>query len=975
MALDLEKQFNLAMHSVSVGDIEMLGRLMTDPDAVSVDDQRTIAQKLGLKKGFLSAAVNTFADPVVWISFLLSKRFPTKAWLEGTIPERFIGAANEWTGFSRYTRPVEQFFRGTNIPNLLALKQRRESEVMKVAERMFGHMQRPNWKDEMPIVSLILEGKTPAGASKELLGVADRIHADMDEMWQFLNKTKKITGGLTGEEIALAKTSDFASHETPRYLRNYLPHIPLLGDESIIKLSGAEAIDALGSHRLARAMAAKGIDPKAVWGVRESGTLQSDFVRYQTFLNKAEGRIFNPRLFQRKRMGVGLEGDGQDLFITDLNVILHKYAHSTARTYALNAPLTEYERMLATTRIMGEDGMVKHLVPTADPVIVQLINDGINATGAQIIQRPVAGTAKFESVVKPGSGSPMALSALRALVRSAAGKADEGEIFWGNMFSAIGAKLDQFKSGISKKQMTEIDAAMGAYKRNQSYRNLVDGTTSFFYASTLGMNPWSAIQNLFQPLLTTAPAIGIGPTLKGMAELRQRIPKYAKELRVQHNIIRQTSANPLHRINESAQKAFNAVFPELAENGIKLDPRLFDVDPNATMKSLGQTSWFKTYDDFAKFLLQPFTHAELSNQATTFFGSKHAIRQAILTGEMEAPAGMVGQALEHWMDFQAGNIVNATQFRPGPGSRTLWQGSVPSFVRMFTSFPTRALSFMMESTVRGASSMRAMESESALGRALGGRNWGTLARMSLYGRMATNGARDVLGIDLGNVLGLTAPFNLAPEGQPFAPLPLPPIAGAVYGTASAALNRDLKEMQPLQVPGLGTVPIPKTLFPGGLELTRIARALNQYKPDMGGFVDENNRLMYRGNTTDFIMAAMGIPSDKQRRARDVVERVQANRDRIRQFRRQYASAYIQADYETMDRLRGQYAKSFPDMPGLDISPKDILRYQQMARIPMVQRMLRTMGASGRYLENDIYDVDPDILAPQPGPMRMAVGGY
>ena len=389
-----------------------------------------------------------------------------------------------------------------------------------------------------------------------------------------------------------------------------------------------------------------------------------------------------------------------------------------ARTYALSAPLGDVERALATTAILAEDGRTRLAMPTAEPIVVQLINEGIRATGARVAMRQVAGTAHVEGVVEPGSGSPMAMSALRALVRAAAGKADEGEILWGNMFSAIGAKLQQFKGAVAPGKLASIDSAIQAMRRNETYRNLADGTTSFFYASTLGMNPWSAIQNLFQPLLTTAPAIGIGPTLRGMAEMRGRAGRYARELRNQHSLMRGLSPNPLHRINEAAQKAFNTTFPELAESGIRLDPRLFDVDPNATVKSLGQTAWFRNYDDFAKFLLQPFTHAELSNQVTTFFGAKHALRQAVRTGQMAVPDGLAGSAIDQWLDFEAGQVVNATQFRPGPGSRSLWQGSVPSPMRMFTSFPLRALSFMMESTVRGATTLREAETAGAqIGRA------------------------------------------------------------------------------------------------------------------------------------------------------------------------------------------------------------------------------------------------------------------
>jgi len=966
MALSMQQQFDLASQAITRGDVDLISKLLTDPNSVTIDEQRTAAERLGLKGGFLAAAVNTFSDPVVWFAFLMSRRFPTLSWLRGTIPQRFMGAATEFTGVSQYTRPVETFFRGGIIPRLTSLKQLREGEVLNVGARMFGRFaNRPNWNEEWPTVSLLLEGQSPAGATPELRAIAKGIRADMEELWGFLKKTQKIAGGFEGEEIRPARARDFADHEAPRHLRDYLPHIPLLGDDSIMRISGEEALRKMGQHKVAQAMQAAGVSPRQVWGPDEAGRLTSDFTRYQGWLNATQGQIFNPRLFRRVREGIPVMSQtGQELFVADLNVILEKYVHSVARTYAVNAPLTPGERALAT--VVREDGTRD--IPTADPIIVQIINKGLEESGMTVTRRPVAGMPNvFEEMVVPGSGSPLKRMALQHLVRSVAGKADEGEILWGNLFSTIGSKFKSAAGAVSRKQESQVERAIANLRWNNNYRSVMNGVASHFYASTLGLNAWSSVQNLLQPILTTAPSIGIGPTLAGFSELRRRIPLYAREFAAQHAGMRTGAVNPLHRINESAQAAFNKVFPELAQSGIRLDPRLFDLDPNLT-STIGQSRWFRNVDDFYKFLLQPFTHAELSNQATTFFGAKHALRKALATGEYDHPIGLdgkalLGSALDKWMDFEAGQVVSSTQFRPGPGSRTLWQGRMPAPLRMFTSFPLRALSFMTESTVRGAMTQAQLENAGTLTRLTGGRNWGTLARMVLYGRIAQNGLRDVLGVDVGKAVGLTAPFTVAPAGQPFAPFPIPPVAGVAYGLVSAGMNRDLKDLQPLALPGIGDVPIPKGLIPGGIAMTRAIRAVNQWRPDLGGFADDDERLMYRGNTTDLILAMMGIPSEKNRRVRDRLERVQALRDRVRSFRRDYAVAMTNADTAKMTLLQAQWSKAFKDWPPLSITARDLKRYQANAAMPMLQRMMQQMGAAGRYLEADIYEVDPEILAP------------
>jgi len=270
---------------------------------------------------------------------------------------------------------------------------------------------------------------------------------------------------------------------------------------------------------------------------------------------------------------------------------------------------------------------------------------------------------------------------------------------------------------------------------------------------------------------------------------------------------------------------------------------------------------------------------------------------------------------------------------------------------------------MTESTIRGAMTAKQLETAGWFDRLIGGRNLGTLARIVLFGRIASIGARDALGIDLSNAVGLMAPFQTAPPSQMFAPFPLPPAAGVTAGLFSAATTRDIKKMQPLVLPGVGEAPIPKLLFPAGIEVSRVARMVNQWRPDLGGFVDEDERLMYRGNTTDMVMGMLGIPLSKNRRVRHAVERAHALRSRVRQFRRDYAVAWTHRDLDKMNQIRAQYAEAFPDFPPLSVTMRDLKRYQENARLPLLQRMFNTMGQTGRYLEKEIYEVDPDILAP------------
>ena len=969
MPLSAQEQLDLAIRSLTTGDIDLTSKLLTDPASVTIDEQRTVAQRLGIKNGFLAAAVNSASDPTVWLAFFMSRRFPTLSWLKGTIPTRFVGAANEFTGISQYTRPVETYFRGTPIPRLSALAMQRKAEVLKVGEKLYNVMDRPNWKEEMPIVSMLLEGQNHAKATPELRQVADTMRGHLEELWGFLKQTRQVRGGFNGEEITRASSNEWAPHMAPRYLRDYLPHIPLLGDDGVVQVSAKKALDRLGLGKTGEILRLAGENPGGVWSIDQQGRLTSDFTRYQAFLNSVQGQVWNQHLFQRQRMDIPLASRlGQELFVTDLNQIIGKYVSSVANTYAVNAPLKPFERTLAASRVQGPDGRDQLMVPTDEPIAVQVLNYGLDAAGARFVRRHVAGTNHVVETLDPTSANPLMLTGLRHLERALTGRADEGQIMWGNLFSAVGRHFDETVGRISNKQRAEVDYAMRAVARNRSWRNASNGITSYFHTATLGGNAWSAMQNLLQPLLTTGPAIGMGPTLAGMGELRRRIPRYASELRAQHDLLRNKNYGALERVNKAAERAFSKVFPDLAEAGIQPDVRLFDLDP-ADLANTTKGKLFKSYDSFAKFLLQPFNHAELANQATTFFGAKRAIGDAAKMGLYEIPAGLDGKPLsgldlDRFINFEAGTIVNATQFRPGPGTRSIWQGSVPSFVRQFTTFPTRALSFMVESTVRGAMSEQELATAGPLSRITGGRNLGTLARMFLYGRLATIGARDALGVDLSDALGITAPFNVAPPGRLLAPLPVPPAAGVAYGVLSATATRDVKEMQPITIPGYGDIPLPKLLVPGGVALQRVLRAVDQWRPDLGGWADENDRLLARGNTSDLVLSMLGVPLDKNRRVRRAIDRTHDIRTRVRDMRRQYAMAVMDGDLGAQQQLQAQWADSFKGWPPLSVSERDMQRYRSAARLPTIQRMMQTMGDAGRFLQDELYEVDPDLLAPQ-----------
>lgn len=967
------------MNALQSGDLDLLSAALTDPDTITPDEQRSMADKLGLKNAFARAAVDTFSDPIVWISMLLSSRFPTRAWLQGVVPDRFVGAANEFTGLSALARPVVDFFRGTPIPKMVALKMRREAEVMRAAKPLTDIMERATWAEEMPIVSMLLEGQNPGGASSTHRELAQTVRGAMDDLWGFLSQTRRVSGGFEGNAVTRARVEPWTSQGPPKYLRDYLPHMPttwINGTESTFTLSGAEALQKFAQNT--RGVASmKGVPADGVWSIQGSDRLGSDFVKYQTFLNNVGANVFNPHLFKRSRVDVKLQSAlGQELFVADLNQVFQKYTHSVARSYALNAPLSPWERTL--TSIQHEDGSWTR--PTDEPVLVQLINNGLDSMRPKLQRAQIPGTNIIEERIAPHSVNPMMKTALESLVRSVRGMASHDEILFGNMFGAIRQKLtNTIGRTMGNRELAKIDDALTSFERNQGYREVSNGIASWFYTSTMGLNPWSALQNLLQPIITTAPAIGIGPTLSGIREMGSKMPGYFREVRRQWQALGGTRAGGIHRLNEAMERGFATSFPELARHGFRVDPRLMEIDEATLARGA-----FRTADDYAKLLLQPFTHTELSNQASTFYAARGRLKTALKTGEWEFPFVPEGVSerpmnpgeLDDYLNFHASQSSAALQFRPGPGSRSLFQEMLPPPLRQFTSFPTRMLSFFADSTVRGAMTKKQIDQAGAFAQITGGRNLGTLSRWYIYSKMATEGAREALGIDLSR--SLMVPFNLSPLGQPFAPIPVPPIVDVTAGLLSAATTGDTKELDPLTLPGIGEIPFPKTLFPGGLAISRATRAWQQFRPDMGGFVDDQERLMYRAGTSDLVLAMLGIPLEKGRRTRNAIERLEAVKGRMRQYRRDYAVAHNNFDTDRMTLLETGWRQAFPEFPPLTVDSIDIDRYRANARMTAVQRSIRGLGRGAGYLEQSIYEVEPELIVPDsmqtPSGIYAGIGG-
>jgi hypothetical protein len=970
-------QYETAINSLTTGDLDLLSKVLTNPDAVTTPEQRSVAEKLGMKGGFAKAAVNIVTDPTVWVALLLSRRFPTSQYLKGTIPHRMIGDANQFSGMSTVARTVEGFFRGTNVPKVGSLIMQRRMEVMQVGNKIFDKtIVRPNWRNEKDVVAQILEGGNPVGATPELYRLSSEIRTHMNELWGFLHRTHRVTGGFDSPGgITRALAGPLNSTEAPRFLRDYLPHIPLFGPESTIAVSGRDALARFSKNKVGQAISLVGENPAEVWRPTAGGGLSSTQGAFQRFMNRTQGQVFPARLMRRQRMGLKIQApEAEGFFLTDLDQILQRYIHGVSVNYSLHAPLTALERSTARTFIETATGQVKAIHPTAEPPIVQIINEGLEAAGPlRLRQRTVAGTRRTQEFVDERAMNPNALGALKNLVREYEGRMDTGEILFSNLWNSVRSKVSRsFGRVANPKQLRQAEDAIGIFERQARDRKMTGRLTSFFYSTTLGINPSPMIKNLFQPVLTTAPTLGIGSTVAGYKVLKQRMSLYADDVVKQARLLKANPDIPFtQRMNTATQRAFENVFPELNRSGLRIDPRAFELsEADVIRDQLTGRMAFKDPNRYFKFLLQPFQHSELSNQVVTFFGGKEALKRAIRTGELDVPISLatkqplVGQELDAFLNLESSSLVNALQFRPGPGSRTVLQSAIPAPFRMFTSFPIRLANHFADSTVRGALTDAQLREAGFLERALGrGRNWGTIARTVAIGRALTVGLRDSLGVDMSDALGVTGPFSgIVESGRIFSPMMMSPLPSVVHGIASFTSTRDLKDLNPLTLPVVGDIPVPKVLVPGGVGISRAVRALQSFKPDMGGFVDEDERLMYRGDVPDVALSMLGIPLEKDRRLREQMDRVQANRLAVRRRRRNFSVAWRNMDTKEMARQEKLFAQEFPELGTLSVTRHDLRRYYEQSRLTAAQRMIRSLGNRFGFLETDLYEYDPELVA-------------
>lgn len=968
--------------------LNTMKRVITDPDSLQPEEMETAARHFGVTDRLTSFFVDVATDPLIWAGAWLSRKFPISKYLRNEIPKRYIGNAKEFVGLSKLITPITSRFRGTFIPGLEALYiKRRQSYLENIGGRLRELQQHPEWKSQKHNISLMLEGQPVSNITPAAVELKNKVRAVLDEVWHLTPKEGRITGTLdTGFGF-----QPYRDDEAPRYLRDWLLHIPMFGtkDELLVR-SANEGIERLLTDELRQGLELKGV--RLPWlPTKGTDVARSDWAQFQRFISDVGTQVWNPQMFPRilhttpagEKFTLGVHGEGY--YVTDLDMILGEILRSGSRSYALNTRLSQSERALLHMKI-PETGEI--VTPSGDPLIMQVANEGIRAITTfeapramilpEVFRKP--GSNILAGIQRDEAGNILPLKhvsremkrSLQQLMDNFRGNHNEAEMYLAETLHATLRPIMKMAK-LGKVEDMETASIFDMQRRRDSFRNLNNRLVTLMYGGLLGLNAKSTLNNSMQSFMTTIPSLGIGSYAAGLATFAKKVPEYLKRLGVEAFA---NGRRPWKDLHEASEAALRATFPELIGIGIKTDPRLFDIDVTAAGLRVGGrldralTQHFDpVLEKVTRAVMSPFTAIEFSNKASAYYAAQHALKKGIRLGEEVFPDQILGHAakMDEWINFRAAQIVNDTQFIPGPGTRTTWQNSLPPIARQFSTYWTRYLSWMYESTLKGAMTQEQLNRHAVLRTLTGGRNLGPIARTMVMSEVARLGFRDVLGVDMASGLEML-PINFTPGDMPLAPLPLPPIAGVGWGLVNSFATGDIEEMDPLVLPkswtgGVGAIPVPKALVPGGLAVSRVVRALDQWQPDIGGPLDRNNRLIRIGNQTDQFLAMMGIPAAGATRERKLTSQLLHMRDRQRELRREYLAAVSTYDTGRMMSLQKKWLDTFPDMPPITVTRRDLANFQTGARIPRLQRVLKTMSDQEPFLEKQILDMDTGMLNP------------
>lgn len=453
-------------------------------------------------------------------------------------------------------------------------------------------------------------------------------------------------------------------------------------------------------------------------------------------------------------------------------------------------------------------------------------------------------------------------------------------------------------------------------------------TAAYFFHTTLGLNPASAVLNLTQNFTTTANILGPRVTAEAMAKVSQKFTPLLKTL--DRTKIDDVLANE---------------FPDFIKSGLNPTPYVEEVlqlsreikstagSPNFARRA------FSKAKDVSMFMFQ---RSELWNRLVAF----EAGRMKWVRDGAKVFEGKTGAAAR--IGF-AKRITETTQFAGDP-LLTLPEAlqDITPALRQFLTFGTRFAEFVGSTAGALGSGAKSIGGNIPF---VSGRNPGTLGRLALGYGLVSEGSRQFLGTDLtrfsaGGAIPTSSGFGAFPA------LPLVPPVVSVAGALAVDFARD-------GGPGKETSRIVPLLIPGGIEATRlgaigvpglqaltrfVGRSTANYQevgPD--GKVDvfgPSGGLEARLTPFQLYARAAGLPVGDLQATQELRDRIRKVAPAARQAKALYLTAVLNNDMGTAQQLAEQFQASF-GVP-LQVKPADIRRERKRRSTPRLLREIKRM---------------------------------
>jgi hypothetical protein len=542
---------------------------------------------------------------------------------------------------------------------------------------------------------------------------------------------------------------------------------------------------------------------------------------------------------------------------------------------------------------------------------------------------------------------------------------------WSQANQTLAVKLESspgLRKILGDSATDSLVAGMKSSKGAFSILNLERKAAGYFYLSTLGLNPGSALKNTLQLVLTTGPVIGYRTAAAGLGEAMRKSHKYF--------------ALRLGPRKFGHDKALRSAYPEFGEAGLVASPLTEEAITNTLVNAheiaalpSGVT---KTADKVKRAMMSMFAASETTVRLASFeAGMIHARRAKM--------------PIEAAIEFSR-RLVEKTQFLTGPQNTPFFLVDRSPLVRQLAQFPLRMLEFATVTAMSlgsGAIDPRTGKEMNFLGA-----NPGTFARM-IAGSIIAMELGEAMDWNVGDALIGGALPSFQPAGKVLAPIPVVPPFFQILGATGIGLGSgdfsELARSTPLLIPGGTSMFRVMGLVPGvpGDAGRVAAKAFERTYADYSQPAPDGRIALFSGRGTlkgfyrpwEIVKYGLGVKGGDIEKESLLLETLVKNRDQIREARQTYMDARFRNNAaeanQIMEGFKQRFGFNLPvtekDMKAMQLR-RQMTRLEQVvrtmppgpARDQIVQLIAATLGTQGQ----QVLGIDPSILG-QPSKVRQA----